>query len=112
MLTLETATNVLNSALGAGTALACLSMSGHMTRATRCAMRFGVFAMFVGALCYAFGGIWAFGDWIHPVFAAGVLMFLLANVRAPAAAAPPWTDRLAWLVIVLLLPVVVGALSS
>lgn len=97
MQALSTATNWINVALALGICLACSSIGGQMSRGTRCAVRLGVFAMFVGALLLVAGGIWEFGDWVQVVFSAGVLVYLVANLRAPAATpSSAWSNRLAW----------------
>lgn len=101
MLTVHALTDWINLALAVGICLACLSMAARMNRATRCAVRFGVVAMFIGALLHAFGGIWDFGEWVQTVALGGVLIYLIANLRQPfALSSPGWADALAWCVTV------------
>jgi hypothetical protein len=90
-------TNALNVLIALGICIACSAILSKVSRQTRCAVRFGIFAMFVGALATAAGGVWAFGDWIQTVLLAGVLIYLVANLRAPAATpSSSWSNRIAW----------------
>ena len=93
------ATDLVNLWLAIGICLACLAIAGNMSRTTRCAVRLGVFGLFGGGLLVAGGGIWHFGEWVQTVFLGGALVYLLANLRSPAAIPiDRWSSALAWLV--------------
>lgn len=97
MLTSAAITDWINAGLAVGVCLACCSMAGRMNRATRCAIRFGIFGIFAGALLYAFGGVWDFGDWVQTVTLGSILIYLVANLRQPfALPSSRWADGLAW----------------
>jgi pantothenate kinase type III len=91
------ATNAVTIGLALGVCLACTAIGAQVSRSTRCAIRLGIFAMFVGALAQVLGGWIEFGDWPQMVFFAGALIYLVANLRAPVVcASSSWANGLAW----------------
>lgn len=106
-------TDSVNVAFSVGVVVACLAIGARMDRQTRCAVRFGVWGLFAGALLQAAGGIWEFGDWVQSVFLGGALIYLVANLRQPLAIpSSAWSSRLAWLVAIAVAFVVGLSLSS
>ncbi len=101
-LSIGEATGLLTHLCAAAICLSCTAIAAQISRATRCAVRFGVLAMFVGALAELLGGIWNFGDWVELVFFSGVLIYLLANLRVPAVLpGAAWSNRAALAIAVL-----------
>lgn len=112
-LTLAAATNGVSIAIALGVCVACTAIAAKVERTTRCVIRLGIFGLFVGALARVLGGWIEFGDWPDLVFAAGVLIYILGNLRSPVAvSSSAWANRLGWGVALVTVALVGATLSA